>query len=193
MLRQPGQGPGQQIHTGAPRNIVDDHRHRGGVGHRGKMPEQAVLGGLVVIRRHHQHGVGPGRAGVAGIGQDMLGVVGAGTGDDGDPARHLFHGIADDPGLVLRLDGGVLAGGTHDHQSVDAAFHLEFDEPSQGFIVDAVGGHGGDNGGSHAGKDGVLHFFLSLWFGGCRTPVRGPSECASAAPGRSDPGSGFRL
>ena len=87
----------------------------------------------------------------------MLGVVGAGTGDDGDPACHLLDGEFDNLLLLFKFDGDVFAGGTHNHDGVDSVFNLEIQEAVQSLVVDGVSGHGGDNGGSHAGKDGFFH------------------------------------
>ena len=152
-----GQGLGQQIAAGTTRHIVHNHRHGRSVRNSSKVGNQAVLGGLVVVRGHHQHGIRPHFAGVAGIVQHMLGIVGTGAGNHRNPARHLLYRIADDFLLILRLNGGIFAGGAHHHNGIDAAFDLEFQESSQSIIVNAGFGHGGDNGSGHSGKDGVLH------------------------------------
>ena len=130
------------------------------------MGNQALLGGLVVVGGHHQHGIGSHFAGGLGVVDDMLGIVGAGAGNDGNTACNGFYHEADNLFLFLILNGGVFAGGTHNHQSVDSVFNLEFDEAAEGFVVNgAVNVHGGNQCGSHAGKNGVLHisFLLLLW------------------------------
>ena len=95
--------------------------------------------------------------------QHVVGIVGAGAGDDGDTLRHLFHGVADHCSLVLRLDGGILAGGAHDHDAIDAIFDLELDETAQGLIVDTGLGHGGNDRRGHAGENSLFHFCFSPW------------------------------
>ena len=162
MLGKLGNGLGQQVAAGAAGHVVENHGHGGGIGDGGKVLNKAVLGGLVVVGGHNENGVRTHLAGVFGVVQHVLGVIGAGAGDDGDTLSDLLHGVGDDLFLVFRFDGGVLAGGAHDHQRIDAVFNLEFDEAAQGFVVNgAVGDHGSDNGGSHAGENGVLHSLIS--------------------------------
>ena len=162
MLGKPCNGLGLQVAAGAAGDVVQDHGHGGSVGNGGEVLVKAVLSGLVVVGGHHQNGVRAHFAGGLGVGKNVLGVVGAGAGDDGNPLCHLLYGVGDDLLLIFRLDGGVLAGGAHDHQGVDAVFNLEFDEATQGFVVNgAVRGHGGDNGGSHTGENCVLHILIS--------------------------------
>ncbi len=128
---------------------------------------QAVLGGLIIVGGHHQDGIRAYFAGIFGIVQHMVGIVGAGAGDDGDPLCDLFHGEADDLLLVGIFNGGIFAGGAYDHDGIDAVFNLEFNKPTQGIKINAVPGHGGDNGSSHAGKDGVFHYCQSpSWISG---------------------------
>ena len=162
MLRQFRHGFGQQIAAGAAGHIVENHRHGGRVGNGGEMGNQTVLGGLVVIGGHHQNRVGARRTGGLGVGDDVGGVVGAGSGNDGNPSGHPFHGVADHFCLILRLNGGVFAGGSHDHQGVDAAFDLPVDKPAHGLVVNAAGVHRGHHGSRHTTKNGFLHVSFSF-------------------------------
>ena len=157
MLGKLGHSLGQQIAAGTAGHVVQDDRHGRSIRHGGKVGNQAVLGGLVIVRSHHQHSVGTHFAGVAGVLQHMLGIVGAGAGNHRNPARNLLYRIADDLLLILRLNGSIFAGGSHHHNGIDAIFNLELQEASQGIIVNAGFGHGGNNGSGHSGKDGVLH------------------------------------
>ena len=158
MLGKLRHGLGQQIAAGAAGHIVENDGQGAFVCHGGEMGDKTVLGGLIVVGSDHQNGVRPHLTGVAGVVQNVLGVVGAGAGNDGNPSGRLLYGVGDDLFLILRLNGGVLAGGAHDHQAVDAGADLEFHKAAQSLIVDGtVGVHGGDDGSGHTGKNRVFH------------------------------------
>ena len=105
---------------GARRDVVEQHRQRGGVGDGGEVRDQPGLRRPRVVRRHHQQSV---RAlGGARLGQldAVRGVVGARAGDDAGPVAHrLQHGPQQ--GELLGVGGGRrLAGGARYHQAVAA-------------------------------------------------------------------------
>jgi len=144
------------------------------------------LGGLVVVRGHHQHGIGAVVAGALGEFQYVLGVVGAGSGNDGHTARHPLHGEADDFLPLLGGQGGAFAGGAHGHQGVDALLQLEVDETGQGVIVHAGGGHGRYHSGGNAPEDQVFH----RNFSSCKEYICLPPNGGSGDKGRNVPPAG---
>ena len=156
-------GGGQQIAAGAAGDVVEDHRNGGSVGNGGEMLDQTLLGCLIVVGSYHQQGIGTHFAGIFGVVQHMVGVVSADTGNDRNALCHPLHGETDDLLLIFRLNGGIFAGGTHDHDGIDAVFNLEFNKVCQSVIVDAqVCLHRGHNGGSHALENRVLHISFSF-------------------------------
>ena len=156
MVSQNGAGLGSQVAAGTAGDVVHDDGLGGVVRNALVVLDEAVLGGLVVVGGDHQDGIRAVVTGGLGEVQHMLGVVGAGAGDDGDPACGLLHGEADDLLALGGGEGGTLTGGAHGDQRGNAVVDLEIDQTAQVFIVHASGGHGGDQGGTDALEDGLV-------------------------------------
>ena len=84
------------------------------------------------------------------------------TGNNGNPLGDPVHGVADDLLLVGIFNGGIFAGGTHDHDGVDAALDLEVNKTAQGIKIDAVTGHGGYDGCGHSFENRLFHVISLL-------------------------------
>jgi hypothetical protein len=85
------------------RDVVDDDRQLGRLGDGGEVQIEPALRRLVIIRRHHQHGVGAGLLGMLGKAHRFIGVVGACAGDNRHPAlRRLDAGLHNPMMLVMR-------------------------------------------------------------------------------------------
>ena len=111
--------------------------------------------GLIIVGCDDEHGVGADGAAVFREVDGVGGVVGAGTGDDGDAAGGMLYGEAD--GLAMLFVGkcGALTGGAGDDEGLDTLGDLPVDEAGEGGIVDAGLGQWGDEGGGDAAKDGM--------------------------------------
>jgi len=147
----------QQIAAGAGGDVVENDGLVYLVRNGGEVGNKAILSGLVIVGGHHQQGIGPGLGGADGEVHGVLGIVGSGSGNDRNPARHPVNGKGNDLFPLLRGQGRAFAGGTHGHQGVDAAFQLEVNKPAQGFIVHPFRGHRCHHGRSHAFENCFLH------------------------------------
>ena len=87
----------------AGRNVVHDDRNADGVVDRLEVLVEPFLGRLVVIGRHHQHGVGAGLLGVLRQADRLGGRVRARARDHRNPALGLVHAPFDD--LLVLLVG----------------------------------------------------------------------------------------
>jgi hypothetical protein len=76
-------------------DVVDDDRDADCVVDRLEVLVHAFLGRLVVVRRHHQHGVGAGLLGVLRQADGLLGRVRARARDHGHPALGLVDAPLD--------------------------------------------------------------------------------------------------
>ena len=164
VLCQRRHGGGGDVAPGAGGDVVQDAGHTAGVRNIGKELNQTVLGGLIIIGGHQQHGVGAHLARVFGQVDGIGGIVAAGTRDDRNATRHPLYTVANDLFMLVVRQGGGLAGGARHHDGVDALGDLPVDEAAELLVVHAGGGHGGDDGGSSAGKDGVLHNSISFLY-----------------------------
>ena len=100
--------------TAAAGDVVEHHRQVGGVRDGREVPEEALLRGLAVVRRHREQAVGAGVLGGAGQLDAVAGVVGAGSGDDMGPvADRIDHG-AYQLGFLRVAGGRGLSGGAVD-------------------------------------------------------------------------------
>ena len=134
------------------------------------MADEPLWGSLVVEGRHHQQSVHTGAGGVPGQGDGVFRIVGAGPGDDRDPAVHVSHHGLDGAHALLIAHGGGLAGGAADDDGVRAVLQLEVQQAGQGGVVDAAIGKGRDDGHAGAGKNRLFHklppddLFLLLFY-----------------------------
>lgn len=111
------------------------------------MAVQTFLGGLVVIRRHQQTGVGAAFHGATGEVDGLASGIGAGAGDHRHPAAHKLDDLADDLAMLFFIESGGFAGGAHGDDGVGALLDVELDEPRQTVGVETlVCLHGGDQG-----------------------------------------------
>ena len=93
VLGEPDQGLGADRDAAAAGDVVEHDRQAGGVGDGREVPVQALLRGLVVVRRDGEQAVGARLLGRAGQLDAVAGVVGADAGDDvGAVADRLQHG-----------------------------------------------------------------------------------------------------
>jgi len=90
----------------------------GRLGDRGEMAEQALRSGLVVIGGDLEGAVGPHFFRPLGQIDRLGGGVGAGAGEDFDPARGKFHRVGDDLNMLLIIQRGRFARRAHRHQTV---------------------------------------------------------------------------
>ena len=139
-------------------DVVQDDRQVHPVGEVLIVPDEAGLGGLVVVRRDDQQRIGPGGLGVAAEGEGGGGVVAAAPGEDLAASGDVRE---TEVGQLLVLAGGergALAGGAADAQGVDPGGELAVDLAGEGGVVDAaVVAEGGDEGGAGPGEDGSIH------------------------------------
>ena len=124
------------------------------------MLEQALLTGLVVVGHHRQHRIGAAVFRRRGQLDGLQGVVGAGSGNDRHPALDRFDGQLDDPLVLVKAQGGRLAGGAAGDDAVNAAGDLKFDQVNQTLFIDPALVHGGDQCGYSAFKS--FHCVLLL-------------------------------
>ena len=187
MIGQRRIGSRLDVDAGAGRHIVEDDRHRGGIRDGLVHLDEALLGGLVVVRRDHQAPVRADLAAVPGQLHGVVGLVRTGARDDRHPAGHMVHRELQH-GPVLRIgQRGALTAGARNDQGVDALFDLPVDEPSERLVVDGQGVriHGGDNGGGSAGKQCLFHLFI--------LSVKKTGRCAKHRPESSCPKRGRPL
>ena len=114
MVGKGGIGGRLDVYAGAGGHIVEDHRFGGCVGDSGEHGNEAPLGGFVIIGGHYQHGIVTQLTGEFGQLNGVGGIVGAGTGDEGDPSGRSLHGKTENfPVLGIR-QSGAFAGGAAD-------------------------------------------------------------------------------
>ena len=156
MLGQLHIGGGLNVDAGAGGDVVEDNGLGGNVADGVVHGNQTLLGGLVVVGGDAQHTVAADGAGELRQLDGVGGVVGAGTGDDGHPARRRLHGALEGVPVLLIGQGGAFAGGAADDQSVDALVNLPVDELFEGGKIDAVLVGGGDEGRGYAAENGFM-------------------------------------
>src|SRR5262249_7801247 len=144
------------------RDVVGDDRQRRAhaAGDVLEVAEQAVLRRPVVVRRDVEEGVGPGLARALAELDRLRRGVGAGAGDDGDPAARLFQDHPYDVHLLFEGQGRGFAGGPRGDQAVDAAGDLLLDEVGEGAVVHATVAERGDERGHGAVEAGVHVSFI---------------------------------
>lgn len=142
--------------AGAGRDVIEDHRLGAGVGDGVVHRHQTALGGLVVVGGHDQNGIGTVGAGALGQLHGVVGLVGAGAGDDRHPAVDPLAGVGDGAAVLGVGQGGAFAGGAADDQGVDPLGDLPVDQGPEAVKINAFGGGGGDKGGSNASENRIL-------------------------------------
>ena len=119
---------GRHVDHRPPRNVVDDDRQLAAIVQRGEMRDQAPLGWLVVVGRHHQRGIGAHLLGVLHEADRLDRVVRAGPGDHRNPPRRGAHHLLDHR-LVLGMgQRRALAGRAHGHKAVAALGDMPFNK-----------------------------------------------------------------
>ena len=92
VLGEPEERVGFDVRAGPRRDVVDDDRQAAVVGDRAEVGEEHPLVGPVVVGRDDERGVGAEVGRPAGRPDGRRGVVGAGAGDDRDPAARRTLG-----------------------------------------------------------------------------------------------------
>ena len=88
MLGERFAGIGRDANTGAAGDVIQDHGDINAVSDIAEMLDKPLLGGLIIIGRDHEDGVGTGGFCVFGCAQGVFGIVAA------DPGDH-FHASVD--------------------------------------------------------------------------------------------------
>ena len=127
-------------------NAGDLHR----VGHGGKVAEDALRIALVVVGGDEQQAAGPQRLRPQALLQHGLGGVGAGAGDDGNPAGGGLNDAAQNRVVLLVGHGGALPGGAQGKNGVGFVRNVPLRQLPQLLkvhrSVGVEGGHQGHNG-----------------------------------------------
>ena len=161
MLGHLGYGLGEHIAAGTAGDVVEDAGLVDGIGHGYRAGDHALLGGLVVVGSHQQHGIRAHGGGVAGELHRVGGIVGACARDDGNAVIDPLHAVLDGGAMLVVGEGRALARGANGHDGVDALLDLPVDHGAVAVKVDAIGGQGGDDGGGGAGEyGGFVHGFV---------------------------------
>ena len=149
MASEPQSQVGLQIDAGSPRHVVQADGLGGGVGHRGEMPVEAFLGGLVVVRCGAQDVVRAESAHPFRFIHRAGGVIAGSTCHHRHPTPGNFD-HSRNHSLALRVVEGLrLAGRAAGYQKVDAFRNLPVHQRPQRREIDgAVPGEGRDQGGA---------------------------------------------
>ncbi len=113
-----------EVHAGAPRHVIQHHRHFRGGGDGLEVLVKPLLRWFVVIRAYAQHAVDAGEVARAQFLNHRRGVVAAAAHKDRHFAvYHLYHQILY-PLLLVLGEGGCLARRGEDAEEVGAVFQL---------------------------------------------------------------------
>ena len=140
--------------------------------HRPVVAVDAFLGRLVVVGRDQQRAFGARLLRRPGEVHGLAGGVGAGPGNDGDPAPCRTHHRVDDRVVLGVVQGGRLSGGAARDQRVGALLDLELHQRLQGGVVHPPVLEGRHHGRHRSRK----HFVTPLGFSSCAV-VRMPAWC----------------
>ena len=144
--------------------VIEDHGDLHPICHISKMLDQALLGGLVVVRRNHQDGVGANRPGVFRFSEGREGVVPAHAHDHLHFALAGVHRIAHQLIVLVLTQRGVFAGGAANHDGSGPAGQLKVQLLLQLIVVYALLAKGRHNGGTGALKyRDFVHACLLKW------------------------------
>ena len=145
------------VDPGAGGDVVEDDGSAHGIRNDLVVPQQTLLGCLVVVGGDDQQTVHAEALRSQGVFPGYLSIVGAGTGDHRHAPRHPVHAIGDGLHALLLGHGGRLSGGTADDDGVGAAVDLPVDEPPKGGEVHRPGVKRRHNGHTRTCKENVLH------------------------------------
>ena len=105
------------------------------------MLEQAVLGRLVVIRRHEQAGVYTRFLGAARQTDRFAGRIGPGAANYGYATAHTRDDLADKRAVLVLVKRRRLTRGADRDDSVGVVFDVELDEPTGRIEIDVPARH----------------------------------------------------
>lgn len=144
-------------HPRAPGDVVEHGGQAGRVGDGREVADEALLRGLVVVRRHHEQAVRAGGLGLPREFQGVLRVVGSGTGDDHGAVADRLDDRAQKLALLFVARRRRLAGRPVDDQAVVAPLVDQVGREARGAVVvdAAVGQERGDHGGQHPSERSV--------------------------------------
>ena len=117
-FEQPRHGLDRHVDHRTGGNVVDDDRNPDRVVDRLEVLVHAFLGRLVVVRRHHQHGVGACLLRMLGEFDRFAGRVGARARDDGHAALGLVDAPFDDALVFVMAERRAFAGRADRDQTV---------------------------------------------------------------------------
>ena len=135
-FEQPLHGIDRHVDHRARRDVVDDDRNADRIVDRLEVLVEALLGRLVVVGRHHQHGIRACLFGMLSEFDRFLGGIRAGARDHGHPPFGLGDAPLDDLLMLVMAERRALTGGADRHQAMDAARDLALDQRHEGFLVD---------------------------------------------------------
>ncbi|MNC27177.1 hypothetical protein D3C75_753410 [compost metagenome] len=117
--------------------------------------EQAFLIRAVVVTGHMQGGIRPHLLGETGVFDGFDRVVGARTGDDRDPSRHLLDHQLHHPAMLVVGQGRALPRGTDRHYAMGPLLYVPLHQASQCGLVQLALSKWGDQGNYRTLKHGI--------------------------------------
>lgn len=117
--------------------------------------EQPLLTRAIVVTGHVQGRIRPRLLGVTGVFDGLDRVVGAGTGDDGDAARHLLDHQLHHPAVFVVSQGRALSRGADRHYAVRSLRYVPLHQTGQCGLIQLALTKGGDQGNYRTLKHGI--------------------------------------
>ena len=145
------------VDSGAGGDVVEDDGNVHGIRNDLVVPQQTLLGCLVVVGGDDQQTVHAEALRSQGVFPGYLSIVGAGTGDHRHAPRHPVHAIGDGLHALLLGHGGRLSGGAADDDGIGATADLPVDEMPKGGEVYRPAAKGRYNGHTRTCKENILH------------------------------------
>ena len=127
-LGQAGDGCRLDVHRRATGHVVDAHLGLDRLGDGAKVPVEALLGGLVVVRRRGEHAICTRRDRTFGVQDRGAGIVAADASHHRHPSRGGPHTGSDHSSMLVHVERGRFAGGATRHQPLHAAGDLGLDQ-----------------------------------------------------------------
>ena len=118
------------------RNVVDDDRNADGIIDRLEVLIKPLLRGLIVIRRHHQHGIGTAILRVPRELDRLLRRIRPRACDHGNPAPRLLHTPTDDLLVFLVRERRAFSGGADRHEAIGSFGDLPIDQTAKSLLVE---------------------------------------------------------
>ena len=137
MLPEVRGGLRQDVGAGAGGDVVEDAGQVRRLRDRGVVGDETLLGGLVVVGRDQKQAVRAERLRLLRHHDRVGGVVGAGSGDDRDPAGGLLHAEADRLKVLVVVERRRLTGRSDRDDRICMICNLKLNEISESLIVDA--------------------------------------------------------